>query len=61
MGVQGVSPLALQTQTCQKNNLVVKSTVQVKFIFSSIRFKEVAGKYRRSNEAVCALFVQLFV
>ena len=60
-GSKGVSPLALQTQTCQKNNLVVKTMVQEKFIFSSIRLKEVAGKYRRSNEAVCALFVQLFL
>ena len=60
-GPRGVSPLALQTQTCQKNNLVVKTMVQEKFIFSSIRLKEVAGKYRRSNEAVCALFVQLFL
>ena len=59
-GSKGVSPLALQTQTCQKNNLVVKTMVQEKFIFSSIRLKEVAGKYRRSNKAVYALFVQLF-
>ena len=35
--------------------------VQEKFIFSSIRLKEVAGKYRLLNEAVGALFVQLFL
>ena len=36
-GSKGVSPLALQTQTCQTNHLVVKTMVQEKLIFSSIR------------------------
>ena len=56
-GSKGMPPLSLQTQTCQKNNLVGKTVVQEKFIFSCL--KELAGKYRRSNETVYALVVQL--
>jgi len=51
-----VSPLALQTQTCQKNNLVLKTMVRDKFIFSSIRLKEVCREIQ-AIERSCVCFV----
>ena len=55
MRVQGGVPLALQTQTCQKNNVVVKTVVQEKFIFPSIRLKEVAGGHTGGRTKLCVL------
>ena len=51
-----MSPLALQTQTCQKNNLVLKTMVRDKFIFSSIRLKEVPREIQ-AIERSCVCFV----
>ena len=49
-------PLALQAQTCQNNNVVVKTVVQENFIFPSIRLKEVAGDIQ-AVERSCVRFV----
>ena len=60
-GSKGVSPLALQTQTCQKNNLVLKTMVLDKFIFSSIRLKEVCREIQAIERSCVCFVVQLFL
>ena len=60
-GSKRVSPLALQTQTCQTNNLVVKTVVQEKFIFSSISdLKEVARGKTGDRTKLCVLCLSVY-
>ena len=56
-----MSPLALQAQTCQKNNVVVKTVVQDKFIFPSIRLKEVADIQAVERSCVCFVCPVIFI